>query len=317
MSKSKLYLLPSTGGPGGGISDAPNDGVKYARKNLAWVAVTDEYIDGEVETHADLPVVVGDPPVDSAYLVREASGLWFVNRKPAGIWIRTANAGALTDWSYAGTFPDVFSDANFVLFDDSDSTKELAFSLGGITTGTKRTLTIPDKSGTIALLDDIAAAGTKTWLSWDALRAQPPASGYGTFDTVTDIGVIDLDGANLDESFYLMGYVPEGQSSAGGAKVRIAWTPDTATSGVARLRVRVRKYDSETASWSSWTTVTTASISDATTAVVTDITVAAGDLDGITAGDFFVLEVGRNASDTTNDTLASDIQVAGVVMEAA
>ncbi len=42
-------------------------------------------------------------------------------------------------------------DNNFTISDDGDATKLLAFQCSGITTGTTRTLTIPDASGTVAL----------------------------------------------------------------------------------------------------------------------------------------------------------------------
>jgi hypothetical protein len=110
------------------------------------------YIDGEVQNFSALPETIGTPAVDSAYLVREAEGTWLLARKPAGIYIRTADTGVrAADWTHAGAFPDVFNDANFLLYDNSDSTKNLAFQLSGLTTGTTRTLTAPDASGTIAL----------------------------------------------------------------------------------------------------------------------------------------------------------------------
>jgi hypothetical protein len=116
------------------------------------------YIDGEVQNFSALPETIGTPAVDSAYLVREAEGTWLLARKPAGIYIRTADTGVrAADWTHAGAFPDVFNDANFLLYDNSDSTKNLAFQLSGITTGTTRTLTAPDASGTIALTSDFAA----------------------------------------------------------------------------------------------------------------------------------------------------------------
>lgn len=46
-------------------------------------------------------------------------------------------------------------DNNTTLSDDGDATKLLAFQLSGITTGTTRTLTAPNASGTIALTSDI------------------------------------------------------------------------------------------------------------------------------------------------------------------
>jgi hypothetical protein len=109
------------------------------------------YIDGEVQNFSALPTA-NPPAVDSAYLVREAEGTWLISRKPAGIYIRVATTGTrATDWTYAGILPDVFNDANFLLYDNGDSSKNLAFQLSGITTGTTRTLTVPDASGTIAL----------------------------------------------------------------------------------------------------------------------------------------------------------------------
>jgi hypothetical protein len=108
------------------------------------------YIDGDVEYHSNLPVTVGSPAVNSAFLVRKGEGFYFLTRKPAGIWVRELNNGNLDDWKYAGTFSDLYRDANFRIINDTDTSKELAFSLSGITTGTTRTLTVPDANGTIS-----------------------------------------------------------------------------------------------------------------------------------------------------------------------
>ena len=116
------------------------------------------YLEGEVQNFSALPTAT-PPALDAAYLVREAEGTWLISRKPAGIYIRVATTGTrATDWQYAGEFPDVFSDANFLLYDESDSTKNLKFQLSGITTGTTRTLTAPNNSGTIALTTDAPSA---------------------------------------------------------------------------------------------------------------------------------------------------------------
>jgi hypothetical protein len=85
------------------------------------------YLDGEVQTFADLPLDTAAAPLNSAWLVREASGLYFLTRKPAGIYIRTATGGTdrNADFTYASAFPDVFSDANFTVYDDADSTRSM------------------------------------------------------------------------------------------------------------------------------------------------------------------------------------------------
>jgi hypothetical protein len=51
--------------------------------------------------------------------------------------------------------------------DDSDDTKRAQFQASGITTWTTRTVTIPDKSGTMAMLDDVGAtAFCRVYKSW-------------------------------------------------------------------------------------------------------------------------------------------------------
>jgi hypothetical protein len=113
------------------------------------------YIDGEVQNFSALPTAT-PPAIDAAYLVREAEGAWLLNRKPAGIYIRVATTGTrATDWTYAGILPDVFNDANFLLYDNADSSKNLAFQLSGISASTTRTLTAPNANGTIALTSQL------------------------------------------------------------------------------------------------------------------------------------------------------------------
>jgi hypothetical protein len=122
--------------------------------DLAGEKYGSRYLDGEVEYHADLPVAVGSPAVGVAYLVQKSSGVWFVNRKARGIWERTGNTGALSDWEYTGTYRDVFDDEVFRLYNGGaggDVTKELAFDLSDISPATTRTLKVPNASGTVVL----------------------------------------------------------------------------------------------------------------------------------------------------------------------
>lgn len=125
--------------------------------NLDLVGSGASYIDGDVEYHSQLPVSVGSPAVNSAFLVRKGEGLYFISRKPAGIWVRELNNGNLDDWKYAGTFSDLYRDSNFRIIADTDTSKQVAFNVGAITTNTTRTLTVPDSSGTIARTEDFSA----------------------------------------------------------------------------------------------------------------------------------------------------------------
>jgi len=62
-----------------------------------------------------------------------------------------------------------FLDSTFRVNDNTDQTKELAFEVSGVTTGTVRTLTVPDKSGTISVMSSVKD-GTNTHTSPTALN---------------------------------------------------------------------------------------------------------------------------------------------------
>jgi len=147
---------------------------------------------GEVATYADLPLD-GTAALNSRWLVRNSSGTWpFPNYRQGGIYIRTSIIGSSRDNDYtlADTkLPDVFADSAFLLYDNSDSTRNLQFDLGSISTGTTRTLTAPNASGVIVLGNDsrivnILKSGTS---------AGAFSGGAG--------GTIDLSGGNADATF--------------------------------------------------------------------------------------------------------------------
>ena len=48
-----------------------------------------------------------------------------------------------------------FSDNDFEIYDNLDISKKLKVQVSSVTSSTTRTLIIPDKDGTIALLDDV------------------------------------------------------------------------------------------------------------------------------------------------------------------
>jgi hypothetical protein len=107
------------------------------------------YVGGSVQYYENLPVTVGTPELGEVYIVRESSGIWLINRKSAGLWYRSGNDGALTDWTFLGTFPDSFSDANFALYNDTDPSKQVKVDLSNISEATTRTISFPDKDGEV------------------------------------------------------------------------------------------------------------------------------------------------------------------------
>ena len=128
------------------------------------------YIDGVVADSSLLPVTLGTPALDAVYLAKVGSGVWLLNRKPAGLYVRVANNGVAADWTYLGAFPEVNADGNWELYNTADPTKELKFNLASISTGQTRTLTVPNASGRIqiegqAIGNVTAAAGSFTTLS--------------------------------------------------------------------------------------------------------------------------------------------------------
>jgi len=109
----------------------------------------------EVLNYAALPA---SPAAGTTCIVLQPQGVWLINRKPAGLYRFTAGV-----WVYLGEVPDgYFVDNVLRFFDNADASKQLAFELGSITSGNVRTLTVPDKSGTIATMSDIPAGGSMT-----------------------------------------------------------------------------------------------------------------------------------------------------------
>lgn len=274
------------------------------------------YIDGEVQNFSALPETLGTPAVDSAYLVREAEGTWLINRKPAGIYIRTANTGVRADdWTYAGAFPDVFNDANFLLYDNADSTRNLAFQLSGITTGTTRTLTVPDASGTIALLETLPAGGSKTYATFTATDNQPPATAFATLDTRNSIAVLDFDDAT-DESAVFVSIIPEGAALGSGLKIRLHWMATTATSGNCVWDVALERMTTDLDSDSFDTIASGTAAANGTSGVLTVTEITLTNIDGVTAGDGFRLKVTRDANNGS-DTMSGDAELVAVEIRSA
>lgn len=95
-------------------------------------------IKGVVSVYADLPVIPDD--VLDVYLVRTGTGIWLVNRKPAGLYNWNGSA-----WVHMSSFPNQFNTTNFELFDNADNSKRLKINITALATSTIRNIIMPDK----------------------------------------------------------------------------------------------------------------------------------------------------------------------------
>lgn len=73
---------------------------------------SNQAIAGSVDYYSQLPVTVGSPGIGTTYLVLNSSGIFYINYKSAGVYVKLTDTGSLSDWVYAplsaiGTLPDV------------------------------------------------------------------------------------------------------------------------------------------------------------------------------------------------------------------
>lgn len=154
----------------------PNFGFNPITGQLDLVGSGSNYIDGVVANPSLLPTAENNPPIDSVYLCKAGSGVWFVNRKPAGLYCRVSNGGDESDWQYLGSFPEINSDGNWRLFNATTTTKELAFNLANITAGNTRTIVVPDND--VVLPNQSLSTNTRP--TFDGLIVGSEVGGYVT-----------------------------------------------------------------------------------------------------------------------------------------
>ena len=192
------------------------------------------YIDGVVADSSLLPVTLGTPALDAVYLAKAGSGVWLISRKPAGLYVRVADIGVAADWTYLGAFPEVNSSANWSLYDGTTPSKELKFDLSGISASTVRTLTVPDASGTLALLETLPAGGsTNLWIPASAWIPKTTAGcGVDSRETTTNDQNFDelLFDAGTDEFADALVVMPSNYNN-GTVTARFYWTASAAGDG--------------------------------------------------------------------------------------
>lgn len=81
------------------------------------------------------------------FLVETATGIWLINRKPAGLYRSDG-----VNWLHMSAFPDAFSDANHRIFNDIDNSKKLQDDVSAISTATTRQAIWPDKDVKLAYI---------------------------------------------------------------------------------------------------------------------------------------------------------------------
>lgn len=153
------------------VMDSAADGT---RKILATdlLGVAADY--PEVANFAALPAAASYS--GALYICLAAQGVFFVSRKPAGLYY---SDGAT--WTYEGDVPDgYFSDSVLEMSDDASPTKKAKFQLSGITAGQTRTMTVPDASGTLLMAD---TSITPAWVAAPASISASGTAGQASYDT--------------------------------------------------------------------------------------------------------------------------------------
>ena len=185
-------------------------------------------------------------------------------------------------------------DSNFRILGSADATKKVAFELDTlVSTATTRTLTVPNSSGTIALLETLPAGGTKTYAVFRAYNdSMPPSTAFATLDSRNNIGVADFDDAT-DESLFFMGIIPEAASLGSGLKIRLHWMATTATSGNVVWDVSLERMNTDLDSDSFATIASGTAAASGTSGILTVTEITLTTIDSVTAGDGFRLKVTR------------------------
>lgn len=205
---------------------------------------------------------------------------------------------------------DALSDSAFRIADNGDATKKLAFELSGISTGTVRTLTVPDASGTIALTN----GATNLWIPASAWIPKTTAGcGVDSRETTTNDQNFDelLFDAGSDEFADALVVMPSNYNN-GTVTARFYWTASSGSGGVA-FAIQGRAFANDDA----------LDIAAGTAQLVTDTLIAANDMHVTSATSAVTIggtpaantpiqfTIYRDVSDAADD-LAVDARLLGV-----
>lgn len=70
-----------------------------------------QVISGSVDYFSQLPTTIGSPAIGATWLVRNSSGIYYINYRSAGVYMKVTDTGSASDWVYipmsaVGTLPD-------------------------------------------------------------------------------------------------------------------------------------------------------------------------------------------------------------------
>lgn len=148
-------------------------------------AATKVYVDSTTATSAAAAAASASAASDSADAASTSADEAAASASAAS---DSADAAAAS----AATITGEFSDSLFRINDNADATKQAAFEVSGITTATTRTITVPDKSGTLAMTSDIVTPSYGSISPYSAISADPnPAVAFTRYlvDTTSAVTV--------------------------------------------------------------------------------------------------------------------------------
>jgi hypothetical protein len=97
----------------------------------------------------------------------ELTGAELIECVQGGVNVKQELTGLKTWVNTAITFPTQYSDATFRIQDNDDATKQLAFEVSGVATGTTRTITMPDFDVSLGDINPRYAANRYSYISED------------------------------------------------------------------------------------------------------------------------------------------------------